>query len=179
MIGAIAMIMMPKKLDFIKGYPSGGAALVKPKPRNLLDEAQKFMLKRGGKDLVFSEAEINNYLNQRLQGTQTGLMASLIQFKGCYIDFSPGIAEVYVERSIFGFPLTMSARVRIQRIRQNMQWRAAGGTIGKFSLNSRQLKPVLEVFVRMLENCKDERDVLNQLVDVRFEKDQVVLDSSY
>lgn len=178
LLAVVGMILMPKELDFIKGYSSGDT-LIKTKPRNLLEEAQKVMLKRGGEDLVFTEEEVNAYLSHRLQGSQAGALGSLIQYKGCYVDFTKGNAEFFIERSIFGFPLTMSSKIHIKRFREEVQWTSAGGTIGKFTLGSKQLKPIVEAFKRMRGNFDDERLVMAQMVDVKFEEDKVILDSSF
>ena len=65
------------------------------KPRNLLEESQKIMIQRTS-EVTFTEEEVNQYLNHRLQAEQTGLMAALVKFRGVYIDFSPGFAEVVI-----------------------------------------------------------------------------------
>ncbi len=178
LMAVVGMIMMPKELDFIKGYSSDGV-MNGTKPRNLLEEAQKVMLTRGGEDLVFTEEEVNAYLSHRLQGVQTGVLASFVQYKGCYVDFTKENAEFFIERSIFGLPLTMSTKIHIQRFREEVQWRSAGGTIGKFTLGSKQLKPIVEAFKRIRGNFDDERLVIAQMVDIRFEEDKVILDSSF
>ncbi len=178
MLVVVGLIIAPKDLDFIKGY-SAANDLIKTNPRNLLSEGQKIMLDRSGDDLVLTEEDVNAYLNHRLQGSQKGVMASLIQYKGCYVDFTPGNAEFFVERSIFGFPLTMSTRIHLKRVREQVRWELIGGSIGKIPLGAYQPQPVVDVFKRIRKIFEDEHQVLNQMVNIKFEEDKVVLDASY
>lgn len=174
MIVVIVMVVMPKDLSGLKGHPVD-PLLEKKDVRNLLAEGQKIMVERK-QALEISEAEVNKYLNVRLQGDQKGIMSSLVKFKGAYFDFSPDLAEVIIERELLGMPITMTSRIRPEKFQRQVIYRNAGWSIGKIDFTSRNIKPIIDMFVRMRIACKEEYDVLLQMNGVRFEQDKVILD---
>lgn len=176
MMAIVAFVVMPKDVSHVKGYPIDPLTEKKDQ-RNLLDEAQKVMVSRD-KDLVISEAEVNAYLNHRLQGEQTGMMAALVKFRGVYVDFTPGFAEVIVERELFGLPITMTARVKPELFQRQVIYRPAGWSIGKIEFNSRNIKPIIGMFQRIRTTCQEEFSTMRQMADVRFEEDKVILDAT-
>ena len=170
------MVISPSNLSGIKGYAGGASSLDQKEPRNLLKEAQQVML--GDEEIKFSEEEVNQYLAGRLKGTQTGAFGSMMKFKGVCVDFSNGVAEVYVERSFIGIPATMSSRVRLNKSGNTTNWQTAGGRIGKLDLNfEKQFAPILEAFLRLAATCKEEVTVIDSMSKVKFENDMLVLDS--
>lgn len=175
MVAAVVMVVLPKDMASVAGYPAD-IALAGGKPRNLLEEAQKVMIERNA-EVSFTEEEVNRYLNARVQGEQTGLMASLVKFRGVYIDFSPEIAEIVIERELFGMPLTMTSKMRADKFRSQTVYKPAGWTLGRVELGQRNVKPVVELFIRLRGTFVEEYHTLQQMVDVRFEQDRVVLDS--
>ena len=174
-LGAVVMVMMPKDLSHIQGYPA--AKLDTNAPRNLLTEAQAIMFDPD-KSVEFSEEEVNRYVNSRISGEQKGTLGSLMKYEGTYVDFDENVAEIYVLRSVFGMPVTMSSRMRIERFRSEVKWVAAGGTLGKINLSSSHLQPVIQVYLRMMQSFKDEVGVINHMANIRFEKDKMIFEST-
>jgi hypothetical protein len=174
MLAVVVMVAMPKDLSSLGGYAVG--LTDGGKPRNILAETQKIMIERNT-DLTFTEEEVNRYLNHRLSGTQKGLMAAIVKFRGVYVDFSPAKAEVIVEREIFGRPITMSVDLVTEQFRRQMVYKPAAWHIGKISLGARTIGPVVELFTRLRGSLLDEYHVLQQMSDVRFEDNKVVLDA--
>ncbi|MEM9018395.1 MAG: hypothetical protein AAGC68_15380, partial [Verrucomicrobiota bacterium] len=176
LIGLIIVVALPsEEIKNVNGY---GASLVGEIPaQNLLEKAQKVMIDRDN-DLVLSEQEVNTYLAGRLQGMQEGLISAIVKYRGTYVDFSPGIAEIFVEREVFGQPITMSSRISAEEFRGKTVYKSAGWSIGRLSFNSRNIKPIVDMFFRLRETCQDEMLVLNNLVGVRFEDDQLILDAT-
>ncbi len=175
-LGAAIMVVLPKDMSGIKGYPVS-AGLNTSNPKNLLTEAQSIMFEPGGK-VELSEEEVNLYLNHRIDGIQGGALGGLLKYKGTYVDFSKGVAEIYVERSLFGMPVTMSSRIRIEHYRSEVRWEAAGGTLGKINLGSSHLQPVMQVFIRMMRTCRDEVGVINHMANIHFEEDKIILETT-
>ena len=168
--------MMPRNLEFIRGYPAGEIGGVKS--RNLLAETQQIY---GEMDraVAFSEEEVNAYLNYRIKGTQKGPLSPIVKFKGIYADFEDDLAEFYVERTVFGIPFTMSLKVTKKRLNAKTIWRAGGGSIGRFRLSSQQFKPIIDAFVRLGLACEQEMEAVKKMGMVRFEENRVVLDRSF
>lgn len=175
MLALLAMLMMPKDMNHISGYPAkedtGGV------PRNILDEAQRLMINRG-REMAISETEINTYLNQRLMGEQGGMIASLVDFKGVYVDIAPQSAEIFIEREVFGFPLTMSSKISAENHRGSVVYRSTGWSLGKLETKSLIMKPVVDLFKRLRTVCADEYQVMQQMHNVRFEDDKLILDAT-
>ena len=170
----IVMVMLPKDLGFIKGYPAG--KIGNEKPRNLLFEVQEIL---GPKDkaITYTEEEVNTYLNSRIKGKQSGPLSFMVNFKGAYVDFEDGRAEFYIERTVIGIPFTMS--LKLVRNRRGTEYVAGGGSIGRFSMSSRQFKPILDAFVRLSVALEEETKALKAIEEygqVRFEDDKIVLD---
>ena len=175
MVAVIAMVMLPKKsLETISGYPNNPMA-ENSTPRNLLEESQKVMMTREA-PVSFTEKEVNQYLNDRLSGQQSGLMATIVQFKGIYVDFTPGLAEIIVEREIFGKPLTTSAKVTAEPFKSQIVYRPAGWSIGRIELGTRNIKPIIDMFMRLRDNMGEEFATMKQMVNVKFENDRITLD---
>jgi hypothetical protein len=174
MLAAVAMVVLPRDMSQVGGYPIN--PLAGEKPRNLLAEAQKIMIDRNA-ELSLSEEEVNRYLNQRLQGLQKGPMAALVKFRGVYLDFAPGAADVIIERELFGMPITMSAKLTTEQTRGRAYYKPAGWTLGRVELGERNVKPVIDLFLRLRGTCLDEYHAIQQMSDVRFEDNRVVLDA--
>ncbi len=174
MLAGVVMIILPGDTSKIAGYPASPIPV--PNPRNLLDEAQKVMMERK-EILTLPEEAVNQYLNHRLQGSQKGMLAALVKFKGVYVDFSPGVAEIFVIREIFGKPLTMSSRITAERGRRGgMHYQPVAWTLGRVDLGKRSVKPVVQLFLRLRSTCLEEFQTLEQMSEVIFEENSVVLD---
>ncbi len=170
------MVMAPTDLSHIKGYAGGKSSLEKKEPRNLLSEVQQVMLK--DESITFTEEEVNQYLASRLKGSQSGAFGSLIKFKGVCVDFRPEIAEVFIERSFIGIPVTMSSRVKFNSFGNTTSWKSSGGKIGKLDMSGeKQFGPVLDTFLRLAETCNEEVTVIDSMTKVSFEDDKIVLDA--
>lgn len=174
MLAAVAMVVLPRDMSKVGGYPLN--LLSDGKPRNLLAEAQKIMIDRNA-ELSLSEEEVNRYLNARLQGEQKGPMAALVKFRAVYLDFAPGTAEVIIERELFGMPITMTAKLIVEQARGRAFYKPGGWTLGRVELGERNVKPVIDLFTRLRGACLDEYHAIQQMSDVRFEEDRVVLDA--
>lgn len=164
------MLFLPKDLSHIQGY----GAMTEPFKRNLYMEALPALLQQeAGKS--FTEAEINGYLKERVQGAQRGSFDSMVKFRGVYVDIEPGEVEIFLERSVFGFRHTMSIRMVKSRYMDQLIWESAGGSVGKFSLSTQQFGPVVTAFKRLGVACDEEIRILTGMRDVLVEKDKITL----
>lgn len=170
MLGVVAMVVLPKDLSAVQGYPVDPLATEAPK--NLLPDLQAILFEPG-QEVSFTEQEVNDFLNYRIQGNQGGPFASFLKFQGAYVDFTPGQMEVHVERSLFGFPVTMSTRVRAEPFRGQTRWTASGGSIGKFDMQGKQFHPVVKAYQNLMQAAKDEVQAVRQMAMVRFDADSV------
>lgn len=174
MLAGVAMVILPKDMENVAGHPID--PLSTEKPKNLLDEVQKIMIERKTA-LTFSEEEVNRYLNARVRGEQKGAMAALVKFRAVYVDFQPGTAEILIERELFGMPMTVGAQIGTDKFRNQTVFKPVGWSLGRVELGKHNVKPVVDLFIRLRGTLLDEYHALQQMVEVRFEENQVVLDS--
>ena len=177
MLAIVVMVVLPKEMASFSGYPVNPLNSSSAKPRNLLSEAQATMISRTSA-VTFSEEEVNQYLNARLQGAQGGTIANFVKFRGVYVDFTPGVAEIVIERELFGLPLTMSSKISSDKFRQQTTYKSVGWSLGRIDLGTKNFKPVIDLFVRLRNSCIDEYQTMQQMVNIRFEENQIVLDSA-
>lgn len=174
MLVLVIMVLLPKDLSGIAGYPAN--LLDNSEPRNLLSEAQGVMVSQS-EEVVISESDLNTYINHRIQGQQGGLMGAIVAFDGVYVDLLPNGGEVYVLRNFFGIPVTLTSRFRAESFRYQMRYEVVEFTIGKISMGSGNIKPVIDLFGRIKGALQEEEYTLNQLGEIRFEANQMILSS--
>lgn len=107
---AIYFIAQPQDLSDIAGR---GPAAVGKESRNL-----KAVLKNateGGYPLKLTEEEINLYLRDTLAFKQDGALAEWVKLEGVMVRLEDGRAEVIMERSIMGYPMTVSMYLRVEQ----------------------------------------------------------------
>ena len=68
-----------------------------------------------GYAVTLSEEEINLYLKQTLAARQGGLLEQAVRFEGVRVRLEDGRAEVIMERSVMGRPMTLSMFVRVEQ----------------------------------------------------------------
>ena len=169
----LVMVLMPKNLKKIDGYP---AELATEEPRNLLKELQVALDPKNEVEKVeLTEAEINTYLNQRIGGKQGGALSFLVKYQGVYADLEPGYAEFFVVRSVVGIPFTVSTKLTQKESGYTTVWRAGGGSIGRIQLGKKQFKPIVDAFLRMRIVLKDEIDAIKAMEKVEFGQDKVAI----
>jgi hypothetical protein len=106
---AVFYITQPQDLSDIKGRPSGLTA--PPQTRDL-----RTVLKNSvdrNYPLTLTEEEINLYLRQTLASKQGGFLGSQVSLDGVSVRLEEDRAEIIVERTIAGRPLTISMYARI------------------------------------------------------------------
>lgn len=168
----MTMVMLPRDLSSISGYPADENDKVPA--RNLLRESLDTLVAQD-ENLVISEEDMNRYLQQRVIGKQGGVLGGFVKFNGVFVDFKKGYADVYVERSMFGYPFTMSCHVSMEKFKRKPVWSIAGGSIGRQDIPGRQLQPILKVFKRIAMTCEDELEIINKMGDIQFEENQMVM----
>jgi len=171
--------LLPKSLTHIDGYPTD--PLNKKEPKNLLAIGQKILESRT-EDAVFTEREVNDYINFRLQGEQQGALGGFMTVKGVYVDLRPNEAEIFVERS---FPLIGSTTIStvvesyFNETKHQQIWKTGGGSIGRFNFpKGRSLQPVLNLFLRMAKVGSEEMQVMDYMANVKIEEGKLTLDSA-
>ena len=66
-------------------------------------------------------------------------------------------------------------RFKADSFKYQMRYEPIEWTIGKISFGSRNIKPVIDMFGRIKDATQEEYYTLQQLGEIRFERDQVTL----
>ena len=171
------MILLPTDLDDkIDGYSATPLPMEKETAgKNWLPEMQDTILNPQA-TVEMTEEELNRYVAQRLRGTQTGAFGGLVRYAGTYVDLKPGIAEVYIERKIFGRPLTMSVEVKREATANGREtWKIGGGSIGKIRMGELSFGPVIKPFLRMARSAVHDMDVMQKVRNIEFTEGKMIL----
>ncbi len=164
LIGFVVFIFLPRDLSHVDGYPFNSAKAPDP-PKNLLRIAEDKMLKAEG-SLTFTEAEVNTYLNQRLNSKQKGAFGAFVKMSGIYLDLRKNQATMYVERRIFGLPFTVDSTWDYYLSDGKYVRECKASSVGRFTFTGAMFRPIMAPFTRVAQACERERNVL-QDDDVR------------
>lgn len=109
---AVFFMARPQDLSDIKGIAGTN------KSRDLRAVLQSAVDR--GYAVTLTEEEINLYLKQTLLAKQGGLLEKAVGFDGVRVRLEEGRAEIIMQRSVMGQPLTLSMFVRVEQT-LNMQ----------------------------------------------------------
>ena len=107
---AVFFIAQPQDLSDIKG--AGPASALNGGKARDLREVLKNAVNRGY-PLTLTEEEINLYLKQSLAAKQGGGLEKFVNIEGVRVRLENERAEIIIERSIMGRPMTVSMYVRV------------------------------------------------------------------
>jgi hypothetical protein len=106
MAAAVFFIVQPQDLSDIQGNDTN-------RPRDLRAVLQSAIDR--SYEVTLTEEEINRYLRQTLEAKQGGVLAGKVAFEGVRVRLEEGRAEIIMERSVMGQPLTLSMFVRVEQ----------------------------------------------------------------
>lgn len=104
---AVFFIARPQDLSDIKGIAGTS------KSRDLRAVLQSAVDR--GYEVTLTEEEINLYLKQTLLAKQGGMLEKAVAFDGVRVRLEEGRAEIIMQRSVMGQPLTLSMFVRVEQ----------------------------------------------------------------
>jgi len=106
---ALYQMSQPQDLTDIGGYRS-----TTPVPERDMKAVLKNSIDRGY-PLTISEEELNDWLGRSLQLKQGGALAGNVDFKRVWIRLEKDVAEVIMEREVFGKPMTVSMFLQVEK----------------------------------------------------------------
>jgi hypothetical protein len=186
---ALYFASQSQDLSDIKGY--GMAA--NPAGRDL-SQAVAEAVQRGGYEVKISEADLNGWLKRTFELKQGGLLADQVKLEGIAVRLENEQAEVILERSVFGRPMTASMFLRIEKIEDSggvltqihldggpytdsFPKLKKGGRIGKLVVPQGfliLLRPSFEKVGRLLS--KEAENGIQNMNRVTIEKGSLILD---
>ncbi len=183
-------IIQPQDLTDIGGY---GPAARKTGPRDLkavLETAHK-----RGYPVTLTETEINQWIGQTLAAKQGGFFDGQVSLERVWVRLNEGYAEVVMERTFMGRPLTVSMFLKVEQLqgvkgmrteisRHGGQYHEAvtkplrGGRFGKLVVPQGFLLLVLPAYEKLAEVYRKEIHLaFEEMVRIRIEPKRLVLES--
>lgn len=172
----VVFVFLPRDLSAVDGYPFDPSSAPNP-PRNLLREASEGLIEGDG-SVTFSEKDVNNYINQRLNGTQRGGFAAIAKMNGIYMDLKEREATIYIERKIFGLPFTIDSTWEYYLSSGEYVRGCTGCSVGRFKFEGKMFQPIMKPFMRFFSACEPENKVLTdkELKSVKLQDGKMVLE---
>jgi hypothetical protein len=106
---ALYRMWQPQDLSDIGGY-----GMTAPVAERNMKEVLKNSIDRGY-PLTLTEAELNEWLGRSLELKQGGVLAEKVDLKRVWIRLEKGVAEVIMEREVFGKPMTVSMFLQVEK----------------------------------------------------------------
>lgn len=159
LVGLIITIFLPRNMDHIDGYPIDSVK-TDGEPENLLRMVEDQLVKREG-ELVFTEKQLNVYLNQRLKARQGGFFSSFVKMKGTYVDLKKKEIGIYIERTVFGMRFVVSAHFDVFQSNKTFKTEGKYCTLGKLKLpEGKMFAPILAPYRRLAKECERELKII-------------------
>lgn len=174
-VAGIVFIFIPRDISSVKGYPYDKSK-VTGTPKNLLRQMEdQFVQKKGS--IRFTEAEVNNYLNQRLATEQGGLLGGVMNARGLYADLEPDKVTFYIERELFGLPIIIGSSWQVFQSDQGMVRNCTSTSVGRLEVPI-AFDPLLQPFRKVAVAMQREFQLLfdKDARNLKLEQDAISLD---
>ncbi len=118
--------------------------LIVQKPDNVPEVKKELMERSVGGDLMdaiaspqprrvdFTEAEVNNHLQQILKTTGNG---GLIEFQRLFVNFRPGTVHFASQQDLFGLPIYSGVTYRVETKDKKLTTTLIGGNFGRLAVH--------------------------------------------
>ncbi len=162
MFGVLVYLMFqPEDLSEVGGYHDGVPE--KEEVSNLLNRLARNV--SADREIVFTEEEINHYVERLVKIEQTGALADAATFDGVAIRLEADQASIIFDRTVWGEKHTISIQVRAYF---DGKWKTEfiGGKVGQLhvpagvvGLSKPSIDALAKVFSRELEIIKNSGDL--------------------
>lgn len=186
---ALYSVYLPQDLSDLRRQPADSAVPVgrelKVVLRNAIDRGYPVML---------SEVEINEWLARTLVARQEGFLREKVTFERVWLRLDEGVAEVVMERKLWGHPFTVSMYLQAERLEgpdgltteirlhgkpfhEDFPNPPRGGRFGKLVVPQGFLLLVMPAYRKLADVFPEEISLaFREMPRFRIEKDRLVLD---
>jgi hypothetical protein len=186
---AVFFVAQPQDLSDIGGF---GPAASGESSRDLR-AVLRASLDRGH-SLTLSETEINRWLSHTLTAKQGGPLAGSVSMERVCVRLEGDVAEVIMERSVFGRPFTVSMFVKVEQTEgqggqrtvvhrhgghysPNLPKPMRGGRFGRLVVPQGFLVLIVPAYAKLAETYREEiRLGFEEMAGIRIESNRLVLD---
>ena len=163
---AITLSFLPQDLSDLEGRNEDGTS--NPPTRNLervLENAAN-----QGLQVSLSEEEVNEWLASTVKGTQEGVLGKSVHYRGSWIRFHEGSAQIIFEREAFNRIHTIAMNVEIKqvieennRMSTSIHWQ--GGRLGQMPVPQGYLLLVMSSYEQLAGALAPEVRSLKSLLE--------------
>ncbi len=179
----------PQDLSAVKA----AAAQITPESNLEMKEVLQNSIDRGY-PVPLSEAQINQWLNRSLIGTQGGPLKLDASFKGVWIKLEENLAEIIMEREVMDYPITSSMFLQIDKreskegihtivileggpFHPSVPKPPRGGRFGQLTVPQGFLILLMPSYEKLATLFAEEIDLgFREMTSIKFEKGKVTLD---
>lgn len=178
LFGGVAVCLVRPDLSKVDGYPAAASAKSSPNFLRQLDDAiTEAYTEKKEATLTFTEEELTTYVNNRLQKTQRGPLASSVQIVGLFCDLEPDTIKLYLVRSVFGQPLVTFTTWAFEGDPDNQHFKCQESGIGLIKVPGSGLGSITAPFDRLKMACARDLGALqDDAVDLlRIEEGKLIV----
>lgn len=165
-----------QNLDDVGGY--GEENLVAG--RNLYGEIREGV--RAGEVIRISERDLNAYVQENIELKQSGTLAEKVSARDIWVRLEKEVMEVIIEREVWGYPHTLSAKFRFPdiamgdgRTKPAMEWDSV--SVGQLRLPQGYGLLMVDGFEKLAEALEAELEpAFREMGKISVEKGMLVLD---
>ncbi len=126
--------------------------------------------------LVYTESDINLYLGSSLKNAKDdSFINSIIEFKRAYVSLTPGVCQIGMEKSLWGYPIYFGASYKLEVNNGNFTATSVGGNIGRLAVHPMLMKYSDMIFGGLWTALHREEQEMHKMREVTVEKGQITL----
>ncbi len=185
---AMLFMVLPQDLSDVQGYRDETST---EKARDLHEVLKNAVDRRY--QVTLSEAEINRWLADTIEIEQKGLLADHVKMSAVCIRLKEGVAEVIIERTVFGQRTTQSMFIQFKQTQGATGLRTEvllhdgpfhavvpylrrGGQYGRLVVPQGYIYLVQPAYTELANVCRDEiRLAFEEMAGISIEEDRLVL----
>lgn len=177
LLTALVLTFLPQDLSDLEGRESTSET-----PRNL----QRVLENAAEKEIAvtISESELNQWVNSRITGEQTGALKNSVSYQGTWFRLKENHVDIIIEREAFGRAHTVAATFGIEQLESpdsststQIHWR--GGRLGQLPVAQGYLYLVRSSYLTLAEALDSElaalRSILGSRVSLTIQDGELVL----
>lgn len=126
--------------------------------------------------LVLKESDINDFLRATVRmGKAEGLLANAMEFQRVYTAIDPEGLQLTLQRALYGYPLYVGAKYRLEIAGGKLEVTQVGGNIGRLTVPPVVFPYFEKLLGSVWDTFKEEREQMNRLGKVETAEDELIL----
>lgn len=125
--------------------------------------------------MAFTESEVNSYLKQAIKSKKGSGMVPGIEYERSFVAFEPQTVRIFSEQSLWGMPFYSNVLYKLEMQGGKFTPTLLGGGFGRLAVHPLIMQYGDYIFRKLWVALKREHGYMQQMRDVRVDKDRIVL----